>query len=74
MSQMAIMYHMYPMRCMHVLYPHMRYRHGGIYKRGREKGNRVRSLYQEILCTESKLNTNKEILIISLVMLLVSQI
>ena len=54
MSQMAIMYHMYPMHCMHVLYPHMRYMHGGIYKRGREKGNRVRSFYQEMLCIESR--------------------
>ena len=49
MSQMAIMYHMYPMHCMHVLYPHMCYMHGGIYKRGREKGNKVRSFYQEML-------------------------
>ena len=34
---MAIMYHMYPMHCMHVLYPHIRYMHGGIYKRGKKK-------------------------------------
>ena len=46
MSQMSIMHHMYSMHCMHVLYPHMRYMHGGIYKTGREKGKRVRSMNQ----------------------------
>ena len=57
MSQMAIMYHMYPMHCMHVLYPHMRYMHGGIYKREREKGNRVRKIKKSSkLCTNQKIN------------------
>ena len=53
---MPIMYHLYPMHCMHVLYPHMHYVHGGIYKKGREKGNRVHKIKKS-----SKLCTNQEI-------------
>ena len=37
--RMANMHHMHFMfytHCMHVLYPHMHYIHGGIYKRGEE--------------------------------------
>ena len=32
------------MHCMHVLYPHIHYMHGGIYKRVKEKGKRVWSM------------------------------
>ena len=75
MSQMSIMYHFYPMRCMHVLYPHMGYMHGGIYRRGREKGNGVQSFFiKKCFVLSQELKINKEILIISLVMFLVSQI
>ena len=60
MSQMSIVYHMYPMRYMHVLYSHMRYMHGGIFKRGREKGNRVRGIKESSkLCTYQGINKEK---------------
>ena len=47
MANMHRMHFMFYMHCMHVLYPHMRYMHGGIYIRGKEKGKRKKgSMHQ----------------------------
>ena len=54
MANMHRMHFMFYMHYMHVLYPHMHYVHGGIYKRGKEKEN-GESCYVRI----QKLNTNK---------------
>ena len=68
MANMHRMHFMFYMHYMHVLYPHMQYMHGGIYKRANEKENGG-SCYVRI----QELNI-KKILITSLVMDFVSQI
>ena len=47
------------MHSMHVLYPHMHYMHGGIYKRVKEEGKRGRSINQASYVLNQELNINK---------------
>ena len=58
MANMHRMHFMFYMHCMHVLYPHMRYMHGGIYIRGKEK-EKWESIKEASYVLNQELNINK---------------
>ena len=60
MTYMHRMHFMFYMHGMHVLYPHMHYMHGGIYKRVKKDGKRVRGIEESNkLCTNQEINKEK---------------